>query len=143
MSHTDSNANRDVVCHYCGKSGHIARDFFKKINNDSNNRYRKHNGSYVRKDILDVNGFKNLTLFISKHALSVETDDENAWFIDSSAYVHMSCNRDWYDEYHEKSDGTHIYLGDNRSHKVLGYRAISVNLPNGQFKQIHNVMYVP
>ena len=38
MSHGDSN--RDVVCRYCGKSGHIARDCFKKINNDSNNRYK-------------------------------------------------------------------------------------------------------
>ena len=47
------------------KSGHIARDCFKKINNDSNNRYRKHNGNYVRKDTPDVNGFKNLRLFIS------------------------------------------------------------------------------
>ena len=28
------------------------------------------------------------------------------------------------------------------SHKVLGYGVISVNLPDGQFKQIHNVMYV-
>ena len=74
--------------------------------------------------------------------MSAETDGENAWFIDSGASSHLSCNRDWYDEYYEKFDGTHIYLGDNRSHKVLGYGVISVNLPDGQFKQIHNVMYV-
>ena len=36
MSRNDSSANKDVVRHYCGKSGHIARDCFK-INNDSNN----------------------------------------------------------------------------------------------------------
>ena len=131
MSRNDSSANKDVVCHYYGKSGHIARDCFKKINNGSNNRYRKHNGNYVRKDTPDVNGFKNLRLFISEHALSAETDDENAWFIDSGASAHMSCNKDWYDEYYEKSDGTHIYLGDNSSHKVLGYGVISVNLPDG------------
>ena len=84
-------------------SGHIARDCFKKINNDSNNIYIKHNGKYVRKDTPDVNGFKNLRLFISEHALSVETDDEDAWFIDSGAYAHMSCNKDRYDEcYREK-----------------------------------------
>ena len=55
----------------------------------------------------------------------------------------MSCNRDWFDEYHENTDGIHIYLGDNRSHKVKGYGVICVKLPNGQIKQIHNVMYVP
>ena len=50
---------------YCGKSGHIARDCVKKINNYSNNRYKKHNGNYVIKDTPNVNGFKNLRLFIS------------------------------------------------------------------------------
>ena len=94
MSHSDSNANRDVVCHYCGKLGHIARDCFKKINNDSNNIYKKHNGNYVRKDTPDVTGFMYLRLFISKHALFAETDDENACFIDSGASTHMSRNRD-------------------------------------------------
>ena len=55
----------------------------------------------------------------------------------------MSCNKNWFDEYHDNIDGTHIYLGDNRSHKVQGYGVICVNLPNGQMKQIHNVMYFP
>ena len=134
ISNNESSANKDVVCHYCGKSGHIARDCSKKINNYSNKKYRKHNGNYVRKDTPDVNGFKNLRMFISEHALSAQTADENAWFIYSGASSHMSCNRDWYDEYYEKFDGAHIYLGDNRSHKVLGYRVISVNLPDGQVK---------
>ena len=74
--------------------------------------------------------------------MSAKTNDENAWFIDSGASAHMSYNRDWYDEYYEKYDGTHIYLGDNKSPKVIGYGVISFNLPDGQFKQIHNVMYV-
>ena len=73
----------------------------------------------MEKDTSAVNGFKNLRLFISEHALFAETDDENAWFIDSGAFAHMSCNKDWYDDYYEKSDGTHIYIGDNRSYKVL------------------------
>ena len=70
-------------------------------------------------------------------------ENENAWFIDSYAYSHMSCKKEWFDEYHEKIDGTHIYLADNRSHKVQGYEIINVNLPDGQLKQIYNVMYVP
>jgi hypothetical protein len=36
----------------------------------------------------------------------------------------------------------HIYLGYNRSHKIQGYGLISVNLPNGQLRQIHDMMYV-
>ena len=70
-------------------------------------------------------------------------DDESPWFIHSGASSHMSCNREWYDEFHEKFYGTRIYLGDNRSREVQGYGVISVNILDGQFKQIHNVMYVP
>ena len=142
IPHIESSPNKEVVCHYYGKSGHIAKYCFNTISNYSNNRYRKHNGNYVRKDTPYVNGFKNLRLFLSEHALSIDTDDENAWFIDLGASTHMSYNRDWYDEYYEKFDGTHNYLGDNRSHKVLCYGVISVNLLDGQFKDIHNVMYV-
>ena len=54
----------------------------------------------------------------------------------------MSCKREWFDEYNKKHDGTHIYLGDNRSHQVQGYGIIKVKLFNGQLRQIHNVKYV-
>ena len=67
---------------------------------------------------LKVNDYKNMRLFIFEDALSVRTHNENAWFIDSGASVHMSCKRERFDEYNEKHDGTHIYLGDNRSHQV-------------------------
>ena len=70
-------------------------------------------------------------------------DDASAWFKDSGASAHMSCNREQYHEYHEKYDDTHIYLGDKKSHEVQGYGVISVNLRDGQLKWIHNVMYVP
>ena len=43
---------------------------------------------------------------------------------------------------HGNSDGIHIYLGDNKSHEVQGYGVISANIPDGQLKQIHKVMYV-
>ena len=94
MSHIDSNVNKNVECHYCGKTGHIARDCFRKKNHESNHRFRKRNGNYVRKDTPDINGFKNLILFIFENALFAKKDDESAWFIDSGASSHMSCNRE-------------------------------------------------
>ena len=55
----------------------------------------------------------------------------------------MSCNRNWFDSYCETNDGANIYLGDERSHQIKGYVDITVTLPNGSVKQIHNVMHVP
>ena len=76
-----------------------------------------------------IDGFKNLKLFLFDAALFAETDDKTTWFIDSTASAHMICNKEWYDKYYEKSDGTHIYLGDDRSLKVQGYGIINVYLP--------------
>ena len=79
-------------------------------------------------------GVKSLKLFVSEVALLVEIDDEYAWFIDFGALTHMSYDKNWFDEYHDNIDGTHMYLGDNISHKVQGYGIICVNFPNGQMK---------
>ena len=40
--------------------------------------------------------------------MSADTDDDNAWLINFGASTHMTCNKEWYDEYYEKIDGTHI-----------------------------------
>jgi hypothetical protein len=143
MTHLDSYVKRNIECEYCRKPIHIAKYCYRRKNHESNQRYKRHNGNFVHKDILVNDGFKNLKLFISEVALSAENDDENAWFIDFGASDHMTCNKECYDEYYEKNDGTHIYLEDNISHKVQGYGVISVNLPNGQLRQMHDVMYVP
>lgn len=38
--------------------------------------------------------------------------------------------------------GTHIYLGYDGSHDIKGYGDVCVTLPNGNVRQIQNVMYV-
>ena len=130
-------------CYYCGKPGHHSKDCYKRKYNDSKQRNRRHNGNFADKDTLINDEFKNLILFVSNAALSAETDYVNAWFIDSSASFHMYCNKDWFDEYHENIDGTYVYLGDNKSLNFHDYGVIGLNFPNGQDRQIHNVMYVP
>ena len=78
-------------CFYRGKLGHIAKDCYKRKANESKQKFRKYHGNYVKGDTSGINdGFKNLRLFISEAALCVETDDVNAWFIDSGASAHMS-----------------------------------------------------
>eukprot|EP00253_Pinus_taeda_P029672 PITA_29672 len=134
---------RNNDCYYCGKLGHHAKDCYKRKYNESKQINISHNGNFMDKDTSINDGFKNLKLFVFYAAFSVEIDDVNTWFIDSSASLHMSCNKDWFDEHHENIDGTCVYLGDNRSLQVQGYGVIGVMLPNGKKRQIHDVIYVP
>ena len=54
----------------------------------------------------------------------------------------MTRNKHWFEDFKEINEGAHIYLGDDRSHQIKGCGKIYVILPNGNIKQIHNVMYV-
>lgn len=125
---------RNDECYYCGKPGHNSKDCYKMKYNESRQRNRRQNGNFVDKDTSISDGFKNLKLFVFYATLSVGNDDKNAWFIDSGASLIMSCNKEWFDEYHENIDGTYVCLGDNKSLKVQGYGVIDVNFPNGQEK---------
>ena len=112
---------RNDDCYYCGKLGHHVEDCYKRKYNESKQINIRHNGNFVDKHTSINDGFKNIKLFVYDDALSTETNDVNAWFIDSSASLHMSCKTVWFDEYHENIDGTCVYLGIKRSLQVQGY----------------------
>jgi len=98
MVQSDSYVRRNVECEYCGKSGHLVKDCYRRKNHESNHRYKRYNGNFIHKDTPNTRGFKNLRLnIIFEAALSAKIDDENAWFIDFGASAKMSCNKDWFD----------------------------------------------
>ena len=138
-SHPESHAKRsDVICHYCGKPAHFVRDCYNKKYNEE--KQRKHAGHFYKGE--EENDFQNLRLFLLDVAMYAETDDSNAWFVDSGASIHMSCNKEWFENYKETKNGAIIYLGDDHSHPIKGYGDISVTMSNGSVKQIQNVMHV-
>lgn len=55
----------------------------------------------------------------------------------------MRGNKQWFKYFNEINDRAQIYLGDDRSQQIKGCGKISLILPNGIVRQIHNVMYVP
>ena len=79
---------------------------------------------------------------MSNATLSAEIDDFDAWFVDSKASIHMTCNKMWYTDFKETQNGANIYLGDDRAHQTKGYGNILVTLLNGTIRHIHNVVYV-
>jgi hypothetical protein len=153
-----SNRNESKGCFYCGRPGHMVKDCHKKKSDEARNKPRTHSGHYAEKssnqdhrlfiasdDIDERPNFdsRDLRLFVSNVALSVETDDSDAWFVDSGALVHMTCNKNWYVNFKETQNGASIYLGDDCTHQIKGYGDIPVTLLNGIVRHIRNVVYVP
>jgi hypothetical protein len=153
-----SNRTESKSCFYCGRPGHIDKDCHKKKSDEARNKPRTHSGHYVEKssnhdlrlfiasdDIDEPPNFNSwdLRLFVSNSSLSAETNDIYAWFVDSGASVHMTCNKNWYANFKETRNGANIYLGDDRAHLIKGYGDIPVTLSNGTVHHIRNVVYVP
>jgi hypothetical protein len=132
---------KNGTCNYCGKFRHYACECRKTKFDES--KYRIKEGNFVDKEAEVSDDLENLKLFVSYVALSIETNDFNAWFIVSGVSIHMTCNRDWFKTYHEKTNGVKIYLGGDEFHKIKGYGDVSVSFSNVHVKQIKNAMYVP
>jgi hypothetical protein len=135
-----SNIN-EPKCFCCGRIGHLAIECYKKKNDEARHKNRKHSRHFGEEN-LNFDS-KDLRLFMSNDTLSAETNDVDAWFVDSGASIHMTCNNDWYINFKETNNGAHIYLGDDHSYQIKGYGDIPVTLLNGTVRHIGNVVYVP
>jgi hypothetical protein len=128
-------------CFYCGRIGHISREFYKKKSDEAIYKCKKHSEHFAKEN--PNFDSKDLRLFVSNVALFAEIDDVDAWFVDSGASIHMTCNKNWYENFKETNNGAHIYLEDDRAYQIKGYGDNPLTLPNGIVRHIRNVVYVP
>jgi hypothetical protein len=120
-----SNRTESKSCFYYDRPRHIIRDYHKKKSDEARNKPRTHLGHYAEKssnhdlmlfiasdEIDEPLNFdsRDLRLFVSNTALFVELNDSYAWFVDSGASVHMTCNKMWYTNFKETQNGANIYL---------------------------------
>ena len=126
-----------IKCCYCGKFGHSARNFHKKLD-ENRHRHKKHVGNFV-----DENQNQDLRLFMSDSVLSAENDEAETWFLDFGASTHMTGNKHWFENFKDTNNGANIYLGDDKGYQIKGYGNIHVILHDGNIRRIKNVMYVP
>jgi len=121
-------------CFYCGKLGHIARKSRKEKYHEEQQKPKRHAGHLTNGD-----NVPNLRLFMVDHDENVDVD---IWYVDLGASTHMTGKKHWLEDFKEINEGAQIYLGDDRRHQIKGCGKVFVVLPDGNIKQIYNVMYV-
>jgi len=123
---------------YCGRVGHIARDFYKKNKDENRYRHKRHTGHFAGEDMNH-----DLKLYMSNATLSTKIYEARTWFVDSVSSNHMTCNKHWYENFKETNNVTNIDLGDDKAYQIKRYGNILVMLTNDTIRHINNVMYVP
>ena len=129
-------------CFNCNKPGHLSKDCWSKPQNQkARGRGRGNNGN--RKASAD-NTVQ--TLMISD-ALSVGTDNQQTWIIDSGATQHMTSSETDMVQYEEFQNPKKVYLANNQQIDVKGHGSIIMKckLPNNEHKNIkfEKVLHVP
>lgn len=60
--------------------------------------------------------------------------------MDLGASSHMTIKRQWFKFFRESNTGTKVYLCDNRGYEIKGYGDVPIVLPDGNIRNIHDVM---
>ncbi len=75
--------------------------------------------------------------------LSIFAICKDAWFVDFKASQHLTFQKEVFSTFEEFTLSHKIYLGDNNTLDECEKGTIVFNLPNGIFKCIEDVLYVP
>jgi transposase InsO family protein len=149
-SYKRGNPRRQVICHYCKKSGHIKRECRKlaaanqrqatseeasKPKHSARNAAAKERASSDDEAIMVVN-----------HALAATHSSEN-WIVDSGATCHMCNDKKMFRELRNLSEPQDISLGDGHVLEAIakGFIDLEMLLPDGSSQKctLKDVLYVP
>ena len=80
-----------------------------------------------------------------KHGFLHAMDEKNSWILDSGASRHISCRREWFQEF-TPCEGEYVYLGDDTKANVKGRGKVFIRrLVNNEWLDgvVNDVLYVP
>ncbi|RWR98966.1 RxLR effector candidate protein-like protein, partial [Dinothrombium tinctorium] len=131
QKHVNSNNKEKRKCFHCGKIGHLKANCWKRKNQKA---------SFTQKENQKTNS--------SDGDFCFNTESENyrfTWCVDSGASRHMSCIKDWFEDYKDITPMT-ITLADDNTVSAVGVGNIKLlfETPNGYKRgTLKDVLFVP
>lgn len=120
-------------CWYCGKTGHMKRDCWKKKKDEKEGNGNDNNSHEA-----------NVAGEILQDALILSTLDKNCdyWVMDSGASFHATSHREYFSEYIQGYYGQ-VFLGDDHPCSIVGIGKIRMKLQNGNILVLNGVRDIP
>nr|GEZ38423.1 zinc finger, CCHC-type [Tanacetum cinerariifolium] len=75
--------------------------------------------------------------------VSLEEDDDVAWWVDSIATIHVCKDRCWFKTYESLDDGYILHIGNESTTLIHGHGCVDLSFSSGKIVSLFNVLHVP
>ena len=136
------SANSSIVCHYCGKTGHIAAQCYAKRDDIRSGKLQQ--GNYASSS--RQNEDRKEHLFVMQHMMNAVTEkgtQDDVWYVDSGASNHMTSHDEWFGEMQDLQNPGYVQTGDDSCHPITHIGKVPLALHDGKTKSLSDVLHVP
>ncbi|KAG7591060.1 Zinc finger CCHC-type superfamily [Arabidopsis thaliana x Arabidopsis arenosa] len=135
---TRSKSKSKRGCWICGEDGH----FRASCPNQNKPQFKqsqtvKGESSGGKGNLAEASG-----LYVSEALSSTDVHLEDEWILDTGCSYHMTCKREWFEEFNEDAGGT-VRMGNKTVSRVKGVGTIRVKNDDGLTVVLTNVRYIP
>ncbi|MCO5559847.1 hypothetical protein L7F22_013451 [Adiantum nelumboides] len=138
------NGRRIGNCYNCGIFGHWQRDCTRS--STTNGRPQITNGpsnNEVSHYASSSSNPHHEEAFLSTYMAHLQEEVEDGWYVDSEASNHMTHHHDWFTSV-QPFKGEGLFLtGDDSHHAIQGKGTITIQMLQGEEKDLSNVLLVP
>ncbi|MCO5603674.1 hypothetical protein L7F22_057825 [Adiantum nelumboides] len=134
------NERRIGNCYNCGIFGHWQRDCTRSgrpqiTNGPSNNKVSNYASSSSNPHHEEA--------FLFTYMAHLQEEVEDGWYVDSGASNHMTYHHDWFTSVQPFEGEGSVLTGDDSHHAIQGKGTITIQMSQGEEKDLSNVLLVP
>ncbi len=136
VSHRGKQANNDSNCYYCGKPGHMAKNYCQR-------EYDARNGKLQQGNYASTSNQGDEQFFVMQHmanSIIGGVSDNNVWYVDSGASNHMTSHGEWFRNTKDLKTLGFVETGDDTTHPITQIGKVPLSMQDGQTKYLKDVL---
>jgi hypothetical protein len=125
-------------CWFCGKSGHLKKDCWKRKNASKDGSTKESKEA----NVAETSSGSSSGMVDELLSTCDVSHQHQHWLLDSGASNHMCLHRNWFSTYQSIDDGV-VFMGNDFSCKIVGVARVQIKMHDGFVRTLTNVRHIP